>query len=610
MPSNPLLGKFGPIVLLAVVQLVLVLAAPSTAPNANGAVGATPYGTTAQGTAPGTTPGGVAAAGPGGVVTGPGGTAVTGTGGGGTVTGPGATTTGGGGGSSTATNPAQLTGDTKHCVDGRQFDPKIDFYAPPCVPGIPGATFPNNGGATWQGVTDKQIEMVVYVADYGAEVNQILKAQGLYYNAEMARKWSDAYAKFINEHYQLYGRKIHVDTVQGGCRTVPPDYPCLIKDMDSLVAKYHPYAVIWDTTVCSACFAELSRLHVVNTGGGGFSDAFHNANAPYSYDAGMSATRIELAFADWWCHQMTSKGGTGRTAVFAGTQNPRQNFRNKPRQLGVISTDDPDNQNTVKNVLYPALKRGCGDDVAGHEYFYAQDINTATQQSQATAAKMNTPTNPATSVLCLCDPVAPQFGQNAFATDNYWPESILASDQTMDWDSNGQTYSQGGQSPGLSCPNPGRGCPWDSTVGLGAEGAQESPDDTPAVKVWRIASGQKALPEGGEPPALTVAWANWNLLGSLIQNTGPTLTPARMQAAAVNLPARGGGTTGHELRKFENGSWCWIHDVRVVYWNKNKKSPYNGEKGTYVQMEGKRFDLGQFPTLKQPPAPLPEKRTA
>ena len=608
MPSNPLLGKFGPLVLLAVVQLVLVLAAPSTAPNAAGAGDVGAYGAAADGGAAGATTGvpGTTAAGPGGTVAGPGGTVA----GGGTTAADGTTVSSGAhGGQSGGVSTAAQTGDTSHCVNGRQFSPSIEYFAPPCVPGVPGALWPNNGGQTWQGVTDKQIELVVYVADYGAEVDAILKAQGLYYSANDAKVWNEAYAKFINSHYQLYGRKLHIDTVQGGCRTVPPDYPCLIKDMDSIVAKYHPYGVLWDTTVCSACYAELSRLHVVNFGGSGFSDAFHNANAPYSYDAGESSSRIELQFADWWCHQMTSQGNSGRTAIFAGAQNKSEDFRNKPRVLGVISTDDPDNKGTVKNVLYPALKKQCGETVT-HEYFYAQDINTATQQSQAAAAKMNTPTNPATSVLCLCDPVAPQFGQNAFATDNYWPESILGTDQTMDWDSNAQTYSQGGQGAGLSCPQPDKGCPWDNAIGVGAEGPQESVDDTAAVKIWRAASGKHDLPKNGQAPALSIVWANLNMFASLIQNTGPLLTPARMQAAAPKMGMRGGGTTGHEMRGFRQGSWCWIQDARIIYWNKHKKSPYNGENGTYIQIEKRRFDLGQYPTMKQPPAPTPDKRTA
>ncbi|HET7529357.1 MAG TPA: hypothetical protein VFJ98_00180 [Mycobacteriales bacterium] len=603
MPSNPLLGKFGPIVLLVVVQLVLVLAAPSTAPTANNAaLGApgSPYATTQSGV-PGAAAGVPGAVGPGAVS--PGASAPGAAGGGGVSGGStsGASTSGGGA-------SAAASGDLKHCVSGRQFDPKIDYYAPPCVPGLPGAAFPNNGGATWPGVTSDKIEVVNYVADYGAEVDAILKAQGLYYDASQAKQWNAAYEKFINDHFQLYGRKIHIDTVQGNCRTVPPDYPCLIGDMDKLVSTYHPYAVFWETTVCSQCFAELSRLHVVNMGGGGFSDAFHNANAPYSYDAGMSATNIELNFADWWCHQMTSQGNSGRTAIFAGNQNAAEDFRNKPRVLGVISTNDPDNENTVKQVLYPALKKGCGESV-DHEYFYAQDINTATTQSQQSEQAMNTPSNPATSVLCLCDPVAPQFGQNAFNNNNYWPEAILASDQTMDWDSIAQTYSSANHSnDSLSCPRNGNGCGWDGAVGIGGDPPQTSAADSAAAKVYKIGSGSNSLPTS--VANLDIFWGDYSMLATLIQGNGPLLTPARMQAAAVRIPFRGGGRTGHPLRGFRNGSWCWTQDVRVVYWNPNVKSPYNGQPGHYIDIEGSRFSLGHFPTLKQPPAPTADKRSS
>src|SRR5437763_428813 len=541
------MGKFGPIVLLAVVQLVLVVAAPSTAPTAAGssALGnASPYaasqpgapvGTGATGLPTGTTSGGTVAGGASG-------------GGAGTAAGGGSTTTAGG---STGGAAAAATGDTSHGVAGRQFDPKIDYYAPPCVPGVPGAAYPNNGGATWPGATSNKIEIVNYVADYGAEVDAILKAQGLYYDANQAKQWNTAYAKFINKHFQLYGRQVNIDTVQGNCRTVPPDYQCLIGDMDKVVQTYHPYGVLWSTTVCSQCFAELSRLHVVNFGGGGFSDAFHNANAPYSYDAGMSASQIELNFADWWCHQMTSKNGSGRTAIFAGDQNRAEDFRNKPRVLGVVSTNDPDNENTVKQVLYPALKRGCGETV-NHEYFYAQDINTATTQSQQSEQAMNTPQNPATSVLCLSDPVAPQFGQNAYSNNNYHPEAILGSDQTMDWDSIAQTYSGGDhKNDSLSCPKNGSGCGWDGAIGLGSDLPQTSAANSAAVRIYKLGARSNSLPTS--VANLDVFWEQYSMLATLIQSAGAMLTPARMQAAAVHIPFRGGGKTGYPLHGFRNG---------------------------------------------------------
>lgn len=56
------------------------------------------------------------------------------------------------------------------------------------------------------------------------------------------------------------------------------------------------------------------------------------------------------------------------------------------------------------------------------------------------------------------------------------------------------------------------------------------------------------------------------------------------------------------------GNHSWTVDTRVIYFNKNATSPYNSRKGKYIPIEGGRFALGQFPTLKQPPAPPAEGR--
>ena len=596
-PGSPV-RTFGPLAAIAAIQLVIVLAFPSTAPTTSTAAdtstisGAPGVGALPNGSLP--SPGASA-----GTASGP---AANG-GGSGTVTpGAGGAVVPGGGGAP----PATANGDRTHCIDGRQFSPALEYFAPPCVAGVPGAAYPgNNGGATWQGVTKDTIEIVNYVPDYGAEVNTILKAQGLYYSAPQAKVFNAAFERFINGHYQLYGRRLHIDTFQGTCQTVPPNLQCLIPEMQAMVAKYHPYAVVFQTTLCSACYAELARLKVVSTGGAGFSDAFHNANAPYSYDVAMSSTRIELEFAEFWCNQMTSLGGSGRTAIFAGTQNKQQDFRQKPRVLGILSTNDPDNKDTVKNVLYPALKRGCGE-VVTHEYFYAQDINRAAQQSQAGSAALNTAKNPATSVLCLCDPVAPQFASNAGATQNYWPESLISSNQSMDVDATAQTYMDSNGQASLACPSPSKGCNYENTVGIGQADAEFPEAQMSAVKIFKQSSQGAGQPV--KSPSLQIFWDNYNMLASLIQNTGPTLTPARMQQLAPNLGSRGGGTTGRQRRAFEPGSWTWVKDVRVLYLNKHKKSVYNGQPGAYVQIEGRRLGLGEFPKLKQPPAPLTADR--
>ncbi|MEO6205057.1 MAG: hypothetical protein ABIO67_06720 [Mycobacteriales bacterium] len=610
------LGKFAPLAAIAAVQLLVILLVPSvgrtqgagldTAAGAGfgapGVAGGVPGVAGAPGsTEPGAVnPDGSFSSGSGGVG-GPGSA-----GGSGTVSGGGGGGGGGGGAAAPGTSgqPPAVAGSTKHCVNGRQFDTKIDYYAPPCVPGEPGAAFANNGGATWNGVTKDTIEIVQYIPDYGAAVNTILQAQGLYYTASDAATVDATFEKFINENYQLYGRKIHVDTFQGKCGTVPPDLKCLIPEMGEMVQKYKPYAVVFSTTVCSKCFAELARLKVVTTGGSGFSDEFHNANAPYSYDLSMSSTRISLQFAEFWCKQMSSTGGTKRTAIFAGTKNPAQNFRNTPRQLGVVSTNDPDNQSTVENVLYPALKKGCNDSVNGHQYFYAQDISTAQTQSQAGTSAMNTASNPATSVLCLCDPVAPQFSYSAAAQNKYYPESLIATNQSMDFDSTAQTYvDKGGQST-LACPDPPE-CPFDNGFGIGAADPQVSPSEMAGPQIFkRYNKGTMPV----QPPTADIFWGNFNLIASLIQNTGPFLTPARMQAAAPQMGMRGGGTTGHATRGFTKGSYGWTQDVRIAYFNKHAKSPFNNAQGKYISVGQSRYNLGQFPTQAQPSVLPAEQR--
>ncbi|MHB1911675.1 MAG: hypothetical protein ACYCTI_06425 [Acidimicrobiales bacterium] len=604
MNRSTLARRYLPLALVVAVQALLIAVVPSTAPNSSSLSAAggpvAGYSTGASGAA---SSGGAAAAGGGSAGAGGGsslgssGGAVGGVGssGGGltgsSVGGPGGGPTGSGGtggGSTVAANSAS----TSHCVAGREFDPSLDYYAPPCTPGVPGAAMPKNGGATYQGVSGNSVTLVDYVSDYGAEVNTILQAEGLYESYAQAQSVDAAFQNFINQHYVLWGRKIKIITYQGKCQSVPPDYPCLLAEMDSIVAQYHPYAVYWGTTLCSACFARLAQDHTVAFGGAGFSQSFADANAPFYYSAGMSSSRMETDFAAFWCKQLTSVNSS-RRVTFAEPNNPAQNFNGKPRVLGVISTNDPDNENTVTNVLEPALQRDCGDKVY-HTYFYAQNINTAAQQVQAGISAMDTTVNPATDVLCLCDPVAPAFLFQGEASHNYWPENIVADVQGMTTDATSQSYMSG-----LACPQPGS-CEYDNAFGLSDVYPYPAGPQMPGPKIY-AAGGGTNLPVTAI--TATSVWENYNMMASLIENTGPSLNPARMQAAAPSMGLRGGGTSGIAEVGFRPGEYNWTRDVEAVYWDKTKTSPYNGKAGSMVPIEGTRFTTN-FPTLSEPPVPV------
>lgn len=477
------------------------------------------------------------------------------------------------------------TGSRAHCAGNREFSTSVDYYAPPCTPGTVGGSYPN-GGSTYRGVSSNAITVVDYYADPGGAVDAIAKAQNLYVSYQDEQQVDRAFQNFINANYVLWGRQLKIVMYRSACQTVPPDYSCLLADMDTVVQTIHPYAVYWQTPLCSACFARLAQDHTVAIGGLGFSGAFAQANAPYFWAAGESSTHIEQAFARFWCNQLTSND-SDRVVSFAPPNNPAQDFNGRKRVLGVISTNDPDNEDTVTNVLVPALDRDCGDgaSIAQHHYFYSQDISTAAQQIDAGISAMDTPTNPATDVLCLCDPVAPLLMYSGDVKQNYWPEQLIADVQGIGTDLAGQAFN----SPEFNY-----------AFGVMSSASLGPPDTQAGPKVFKLGGGGD-LPL--QPYVATGDWMSWNMLASLIQNTGPDLTPARMAATAPSLGTIGGGTTGHAEVGFSPGSYDWTIDARVAYWDQGTVSPYNGKRGTFIDIEGTRFLPDQYPKLSEPPVP-------
>jgi hypothetical protein len=289
MNRSSIARRYLPLAAVIAVQALIVALVPSKAPQqglqAAGATGTTP----GNGYTPGET---TDTSLPGETTVLENGTAVTVTGG--TTTGGGtgssrARTGGGGGGGGGA-----AAGDTSHCVAGRQFDPAKFPYAPPCVPKFAG----DNGGATYQGVTKDSIKVVHYRANLGAAVDALLTAQGANPSAEQVQAMLDAVTKLINENYELYGRKYQVKVINGQCNSVPPDYPCLRGEFRRIIQQEKPFAIVWNTSLASPAFDEMSKLGVVNLGGWGFRDSFNQAHTSAASTepatrrvAGASATR-------------------------------------------------------------------------------------------------------------------------------------------------------------------------------------------------------------------------------------------------------------------------------------------------------------------------------
>ena len=590
MNRTTLARRYAPLAAVVAIQLLIIAAVPSKAPNAttvatSGATAGTggdqsiAAGDTGAGATGGATAaadssatGSAVAVGSPGATSGGSKSAAAGAGLGGAAAG-GATPAGG---------ATEAAGDTTHCVDGRQFDPAIDYFAPPCVPKFAG----KNAGATYQGVTADTIKIIHYYDAGDPAVNAILQAQGAYTSIEQDQAFLPKVQKFINDHYELYGRKVSIEIYKGTCKTIPPDVPCLRNEMDQIVKDKSPFAVVWNTSLCSACYDELSALKTVNVGGWHFRDQFSQARKPYHWDVQQSGTSLNTAFGQWWCAQMAKK-----PAKFAGNQNPADQINGRPRVLGVISTNDPENQGAIAS-LKAALTK-CGDKVA-HEYYYSQDISTAEQQRAEGVSKMRgTPGagDESTTVLCSCDLVAPSFLYEEEQQENYYPENVLNGSGFMDADKVGQSYMQASDgSSSLACPSPSQGCEFDRAFGLSSISAQEPKFADAGSRVWKAAGGT------GDPPfeSVSATWDYYNLVATLLQAAGPNLVPPNLDAGIRKYGLRGGGDSGHIARGFPAGSYSWNQDMRIIYWNKHAKSPYEGKDGVYVQVEAGRKMLGEY----------------
>ena len=601
MNRTTLARRYAPLLAVVAIQLLIIAAVPSRAPQSDSLAtgGAAPEayvpgdGTGAVGDLGGDTGTGADTGAPTG--TDGGSTGAVGSGGTGGTGGAGGSTAGRGG-STTGGTVAPGRGDTSHCVDGRQYDPKLYYYAPNCVPKFTG----KNAGATYQGVTDTSIKIIKYNGRPNEAVDAILRSQGSAAEPGDITAFMKAAEKFINARYELYGRKIVMEEFNGQCATVPPDYQCLRNEMREMVKARKPFGVIWNTSLASPAFDELSAQKVVNLGGWHFRDVFNQQRRPYHWDWPMGGTQLVRHAGEWYCKRMHGGGQAkaryaGETGTGAGQNAPNNDIRNKPRVLGVISTDDPENKLAIEELKRELAK--CGAKVS-HEYYYAQDIARAEEQRRLAVARMREAPE-STTIMCFCDLVAPLFLYQTCEEQRYYPEHIMVGAGFMDADAAAQAYDH---------TLPPEGHQFENAFGLASTAEQEFRDSNDANRIWKAAGNAGVIPS--RYGSATADWQYYAMLATMIQAAGPNLTPATMEAGAFALGVRGGSAQTLDplinQRSFRQGDYTWNDDMREVYWSTTRQSRYNRETGTYVTLNNnRRFNIGQYPggeiTIPQKP---------
>jgi hypothetical protein len=540
------LRRYGPFALLITAQLIVVLIAPSKPASSNSAGlggefrGAGPSnGTTGPGVpgSPGTT-------------SGPGGLGGVGTNGPGV---PGSTTASGTGGLASGKSGAGqwcLTGLLEH---------------PPCVNKWAGGA---NGGATATGVTAKSVTVVMYRNAENAAVDAILRSTGTYISPQAEAHMLQVVQDYVNSHYQLYGRTIKFIWTQGSCDPAPPDDKCFRADADSLVAKYHPFAVLWDNDTNEAAFMdELARKGVVSWGGWGFTDTFNDNLRPYHYDLFMGGDTQAVITGEWWCKRMAHQ-----KAQYAGDAT----LRTKTRKVGVIYADTAETTPAAHH-LESIINQCAPGSVSDQPY--SSDTTTAASQATADATKQKNAG--LTSLLWFSDVIAPAYGTKAEAAQRYHPEEVIAGSGLLDYDALAQTYDA---------------TEWKNAFGPSDLAQNTSVNDQDAGRIWRA----QHQPGSPDPNANLLTTYALSVAGG-IQFAGPQLTPLTFEYGVLTCPAYDAWSTWHDPRleyvKYGRNDYTGISDIREVFYDPNRVSPTDNRSGAYVAVNGgRRYLPGTIPT--------------
>ena len=568
-----LLKLYAPFLALALVQAGFIAFAPSKGPGttnqfAGGDFGNGPSGIANQGG--GTSGGGTGGAGGSGSSdfssdAGSGGDS-SGGGGGTSAAGSGASAPGaqgGGGEAGPGGGGAVAAGDTSHCKGDRQFN--FLLVNPPCRPKWTGG---DNGGATYNGVSGDTIKIVLFESEPNEAVNAILAAEGLAQTEAQTEAFDAAAQEFIAKYYELSGRKIEWVRYRGNCPTTPPK-PELCKAAASEVVKMKPFLVVWGTPLYAEVFDIWARAGIISLGGWHFDESYFNARRPLRYDALMDGSEAADFIAEFYCKNLAGKKASHSGAIIHPDIGSRGQVR---RRLGISVPDIDANMRTAQRVA--AKVRSCDSGAkAPIIKGYESDIERAQEQTDATTQAYID--GDVTTVLCMCDPIAPAFGTKGFTGQRYFPENLISGLGFADYDKVGRLYDQKQM---------------EHAFGLSHIANPTPVAEQDSGRMWK-ASGRS-----GEPcPSCGVNWAYYNLAASIIHNTGPNLNPATVEQAMLTQKPQG-GTPVIPLVKYGPNDYTGVSDIRLVYWSNTAQSNIDGRPGAYIPIDGgRRYPLGSVP---------------
>jgi hypothetical protein len=281
--------------------------------------------------------------------------------------------------------------------------------------------------------------------------------------------------------------------------------------------------------------------------------------APYSWSLATDCSIVTEEASDYALKKLI-----GKNADFAGGD-----LKGKPRVITAIAPDNSWYQECV-NAGRTILKKN-GKDWNRDPIQYQLDLGTMSNQAANLVPKLQS--EGVTTIVCGCDPIFPVFLSGQAARAGYYPEFINLGVALDDADIVGQLWNQEFTKHSFGISALGDEANQPSTQSIGYEAYKTVRKDEPAFSVDLI-------------------YYQMYMLATGIQMAGPTLTPQTFEQGMFKYPKKMGPAG---LWGFGPGDYTPQDDIREIYWDPNKPSPYNGKAGTWVDPHpGQRYPKGNI----------------
>ena len=448
-------------------------------------------------------------------------------------------------------------GDTVNGCADRDKQVADSGYSPPCY-----EFTGDNGGVTSPGVTADKVTVTYRMTPD----NNLLKILADFLQVpfdeppERMVETAEGLVEYFNANYQFYGRQLELKRLDGSGSVVAEFTGGGQEAAGADAIKATEVGAFADVTGITQPYSEaLTRQKVINVGAPYMSREWFAKQRPYAWSNFPDcSTSSEVA------SEVGVKSVIGRPAEFAGGD-----LTGRTRTLGIVVPDNLEYQQCRDSAV--KYIEDAGLEVA-FTANYVLDLARISTQADSIISQLKD--KGVTSVACGCDPLMIAALARKAEEVDYQPEWLIIGVGFIDLDLVGQMIAK--QAPEQ----------WSRAFGGSPWGAQQSVTDSDGYRAF------KSVRPDDEPSLLTDI-IYYQLLQIVIgvQMAGPELTPQTFESGMFAYP-EGTGPAG--TWDFSPERYTGVVDARLLWWDADAPSPFNGEPGTYIDT-GTRYRIGEFP---------------